>query len=242
VNIDYRITSLGAFTGFDFTVTGSRIGDGTKLLVSYSYTQNQRITFDTLQQTVNGSLSLAEGKYSLSASFTQTDQTLVSGEANTQSLTSSKVLNVIASMDIRNTHSSLTYEYSDSNLNSYQYVEGAFWSNHYFGWNTLNFLVRDRYTMYGATSFNNTGYDENLLVVNADFSRNLRRYGTLMARVSYSHSTSASTNRDEGSLEGRYHRIIGKFSMEAIVRGNLRDTNGNMLWDELFQLRLIRTF
>ena len=161
VNSDYRIIQIGAFTGFDFSVIGSRITDGQRLLVTYQYNVDASVEYRRSAHGGGGAITFQEGTYQLYASVSQSTQEITSGQEGILRPTDSLDFALGATRNKNGNYANVVYVSSDSTQIQSQYIEGTFRLTRYFAESSLNAQAKDRQSWFGATSYNPVAYTEN---------------------------------------------------------------------------------
>jgi hypothetical protein len=242
VNIDYRINHVGPFTGFDFSVIGSRITDGQKLLVTYQYNVDASVNYSRSAHGGGGTITFFDGTYQVYANISQATQETASGQTAILLPSSSMDYSIGSTRNKNGTYTNLVYMKSDSDQVKTQYIEGTFSISRYFEESSVNAQAKDRQTWYGVTSYNSSAHTENQLSLSADYSRNVFSNGVLTLRTMYFRFVSAKREQNDVVLESMYRWGVGKFFLEANGKVQFRSSDGDKALDNQIHLRVTRSF
>lgn len=238
---DFRIITNGPFTGFDFSVIGSRILEGTRLFVTYQYQVDASAKYQRSSHGGGGAITFYDGTYQLYANISQSTQEISSGQPGIFRPGSSMDFLFGATRNKNGIYANLEYVNSDSEQIKAQHVEATFRLTRYFEGSSLNAQIKDRQTWYGATEFN-TSHSENQLSLSSDYSRNVFNNAVLTLRAFYFRVVDANRERNEVSLESIYRWGGGKLFVDASGKVQFRDTDGNQALDNQIHLRITRIF
>ncbi len=238
---DYRIIQNGPFTGFDFSVIGSRITEGKGLLVTYQYNVDASVNYRRSAHGGGGAITFYEGTYQVYANISQSSQEISSGQTGILRPSSSMDFLLGATRNKNGTYANIVYANSDSDQVKNQYIEGTFRLTRYFEGSSVNAQAKDRQTWYGVTSYNAEAYTENQLSLSSDYARNVFSNGVLTLRATYFRVVDANRERNDIVLESIYRWGYGKFFLEASGKVQFRDTDGDKAMDNQFHLRVTRT-
>jgi len=144
-DIDYTVdTNLGRIQ----VTPGGGIAPGTLLLITYTVRYDASIKYATDTLTLASSLSLKEGKYTLSGTLTDQTQSLISGQTQ-NSLRNTRVGQVrFKGVYLPDQSYSLVYEDFYSTQSSYRFTEGLWQYKHQYPQVGLFLQARERYTIY----------------------------------------------------------------------------------------------
>jgi hypothetical protein len=238
---DYRIIRLGAFVGIDVNIPASRLVDGTRVVVTYSYTTEPHARYTTSLRSLSGGVGI-KGGYRVFGSFSQTEQSYSEGEAKDGS-EDSRSYSLGVSRTVGQMFASLVYANQDAPQFSRQYLEGVFRSQHYIRETILQFQVRDRYTTFDQESGEGGRQNENRFSLSANGSRRLFRNGRMMLSVQYLNVRGDTANLDGLNIEGDYRWQRGRLALAANASTGYRDYDGDRnVWESRLYLNLSRAF
>jgi len=241
-NSDYRLIKIGAYTGFDFAIIGSRITDGQKLQVTYSYKVDANENLRTSTDAGSALITFLDRVYSINANFAMTTQMNASGQTAVSNSNSSLSYTLGVTRNKNGTVATVVYGKNESEQLKSQYVEGTFRVARKFEEGSANAQISDRHTWTGATSYNTKATSQNSLTLNVDYSRNIFTKALLTVRASYHRSSEADRERDDIALESGFRWSEGKLLVEANGKVQYRYTDGDHALDEQLTLRLTRYF
>lgn len=238
---DFRIIRNGPFTGFDFSVIGSRITDGTRLLVTYQYQVDASVNYRRSARGGGGAITFYDGTYQLYANIAQSSQEITSGQTGIFRPSSSMDYMLGATRNKNGIYANIVYVKSDSEQIKNQYIEGTLRLTRFFDGSSWNAQIRDRQTWYGATEFN-APHSDNQLSISSDYARNIFSNAILTLRALYFRIVDYNRERNEISFESVYRWGGGKLFFEASGKVQYRDTDGDKALDNQVHLRVTRTF
>lgn len=239
---DYRIIKNGPFTGFDFSVIGSRITEGKRLLVTYQYNVDASVNYRRSAHGGGGAITFHEGTYQLYTNLSQSSQETTSGQAGILRPGRSLDFLLGATWNKNETYSNILYVFSDSDQIKNQYIEATLRHTRYFDGSSINTQAKDRQTWYGVTSYNATAHTENQLSLSVDYARNVFSNAVLTLRGIYFRIADTNRTRNDVMLESIYRWGMGNLFLEASGKVHFLDNEGNKALDNQIHLRLTRTF
>jgi hypothetical protein len=211
---DYFVEQSGNQTKLTF-IGSTTISNGDKLLVSYNFTVNPNIKFETDSRSVGASLSLFRNRYNLRGSYSESEQHLLSGA--TDSLRLEKQTSYTLGADTRweRTSLSLNYNLSQSNQTQQQGFEGTATHDREFSAGTAAFQLRDAYTttqrdgvdLGGGTETTST----NTLNLSGSFKTVLFGNVASLFRTSYTHAGGSGASRDFFSVGANFNTSYRRF-------------------------------
>ncbi|HEY5512726.1 MAG TPA: hypothetical protein VIK40_03695 [Geomonas sp.] len=196
---DYFLEPVGNRTRLTFIGSPS-ISGGDKLQVTYNYTVNPSISFETDSRAVGASLSLFRSRYNLRGSYSESQQHLLSGEADSLRLEKQKSYTLGADTRWDRASLSLNYNLSQSSQTQQQGVEGTATHDRDFAAGTATFQVRDSYTTAQREGVDLGGGTEttsaNTFNLGASFKTVLFGNIATLLRTSYTHTGGSGASRD----------------------------------------------
>ncbi|WP_321367340.1 hypothetical protein [uncultured Desulfuromusa sp.] len=184
IDTEYRINIVGRRT--ELEIVGGGIVAGDTLSVDYRYRVNNSIEYSTAVHALSTSLGLFGQRYRLYGSFSQTDQSLISGVADVSPLTQQTYAQIGLDGKFDRISLGTSYLYLDSTLSTDRTTDAFI--NYLIKNNrsSLNLRLTERYT----TTQQNEGQGEssgeteerNSISFNADYRRYLRRNLTMNLR------------------------------------------------------------
>ena len=241
-NSDYRLVKVGAYTGFDFAIIGSRIADGQKLQVTYSYRVDANENLRTSNHVGSAMITFQEGTYGFNGNFTLSNQTDESGSSALSDSRRSLSYTIGATRNKNNTFANIVYGKNESEELKNMYVEGTYRVTRNFEEATVNAQISDRNTWTEATTYNRTATSQNSFMLNADYSRNIFANALLNVRASYYRFSETGRERDDIAVESSFRWGEGKLLVEATGKVQYRYTDGDNALDEQLNLRITRYF
>lgn len=156
-SINFGITTLYV-PGVDYTVDtglgsilitpGGAIVPGTLILVTYTVNYAPSIKYATDTVTLGSSLSLLDGKYLLSGTYMNQEESLLSGRSQ-NSLLNTRVGQLrFKGFLPPDQNYTITYENFDSTNSSYRFLEGLWQYKHLFSRTSLSLQAREHYEIY----------------------------------------------------------------------------------------------
>jgi|GEM_PF-1124890 len=172
VSVNNGITTVYV-EGVDYTVDknlgriqiipGGGIAPGTQILISYTVRYDASIKYATDTISLSSSVSLLEGKYTLSGTLTNQGQSLISGQSQ-NSLRNTRVAQLrFKGVYLPDQTYSAIYEDFYSSRSSYRFLEGLWQYKHQFPRVSLFLQAKERYTIYDpiGTEAGNTQLSSN---------------------------------------------------------------------------------
>lgn len=241
-NRDYRLIEIGAYTGFDFSIIGSRITDGQKLQVTYQYNVDANVNLQSSTHSGSALITFQEGTYSIGANVSQITQKNDTGQANVAEYSNSLSYTLGVTRNKNGKYVNIVYGKSDSEQLKNEYIEGTFRITRNFMESTVNAQIKDRQTWFGSTSFNATTSSQNSLSLNIDYNKNIFTNANYYLRASYYRFAEAKRERNDIALESGYKWGVGKLLVEATGKVQYRNTDGDNSLDEQLNIRVTRMF
>jgi hypothetical protein len=208
-NVDYIIDyPLGRITWIGFPLPTVP-----NLVISYTVLFDPSVKYSTDTSSISSTLSMANGKYQLSGLYYRQDQSLISGQSQLGLYNSSYAQARFQGFLDENIYS---LEFDDYNLGptKYRYLEGLWQYNHVNEGSLVQFMVKDRYSMYDATH-SSSAYNSNNFNASATYSRDLTYWSRLLLSSIFldnrgGRSGSSDAISIRASLQARFNRLTVK--------------------------------
>ncbi|UFS71063.1 hypothetical protein LPW11_02475 [Geomonas sp. RF6] len=244
VNKDYEVRQYGPQTEIYFLLPGSEIKATDRLLITYSVLVNTDISYSSSSQGVGSDLNLFDNSYRIFASWDSTDQSLLSGRADTVNLTSTEAYRFGVQKRLDRGQVTAEYSVTKSDVDKNQSISGSYQYSGVFAQGTLSFNANDRYIMTegksGTTGTTNSR-SENVLTAGGTYTRTLDSGAVLTATANYLNNR-GFIDSDNLSFGLGLRWSLRKLTMSLLSQANFRYTQGSMSTDQHLQLRLSRYF
>lgn len=244
LGVDYEIRQFGELTQLLVFIPGSEIKDGDSLLVNYTYTVNNNISYATISAGASADLSLFDDKYRIQASLDHSEQNLISGSADALSLQNTNIyrLSFIGTLDpvIYN----LDYQKTVSTTNTNQSVGGVLRYSKWAGQGLLTLFASERYVEYTATGLatSSSSSTQNIITLTGGYRRTLP--GSVVMNVSSRYTNiTGNISKDDLSLLLDLKWQRSKLMVSLISQVNFSGLGRNSLaMDEHVTLTITRHF
>ncbi|BCS53272.1 hypothetical protein [Geobacter sp. SVR] len=242
-NVDYAIRQSG-LTTLIVILPGSEINPGNALFISYSYQANPQIKYSTNSQRVGFNLTLFRNTYSLTGSWSASNQNLISGRADNVRLTND--IRYFLGFEGKYNFFSYGGEYEniDSDIDRHQTILGFVRYTKNFYRSSLALYLTDSYTVSKppisdvqlpeskVTSFSAGGTYSSLLFSTAQ----------LILTTKYINLRGDTVDRDDICLGANLRWSYGKLSLSLVSQMNWKILPGTSTADQSIRLHLIRAF
>ncbi len=210
------------------------------IVVSFTSRFDPSVEFSTNTITVSSTLSLFDNRYLVSGYFLGQNYNIISGLS--QGLYDTRIARLQFQAFLGKQTYSLIYNDYAAGPTKYQYVEGL-WQYNTTSPLAFHVLVRDRYTMYDATTIFTNQYTNNSLSVSASCSRPI--FGLAQAMVSLNfldeHDDLTGTTDSifvRGSIRSRFNKLV----VELLGSSGARIRSNTTTWDNYFRFEVQRFF
>ena len=208
--------------------------------ISYTVRFDPSVEFSADSLSLSGTLFLLNNRYMVNGYLFGQDYSLISGQAN-NGLFDTRVKRVQFQAFFERQSCSLIYSDYASGSSQYQYFEG-WWQYHMVYPIQFQLLVRDRYTMYDATS-SAAGYAINALSASASYSRDLFSRARLLLSLNFLDNRGGRQGTsDDISARASIRMRFNKLTVELLGSSSLRIGGGSTIRDDYARLEMRRFF
>jgi hypothetical protein len=240
---DYTLESDGLFTRIVPTdTTEIRVGDN--LLVSYSYLGNPQIAYSTTTQQATVSLALFNNSYRLFASWLNTAQELLKGNADVVRLNDGREYRVGFERNRPILSYGGEYDNVDADQDKHQTYQGFVRSMRNVNGGNLTLYVNDSFTNTDQASFNTNSSSTAINTFGSGGSFSTRIYGGvfMMLTGQYYNTTGDTPTRNDVSLGADFNWKYGKLDFSLLTQFNWRSLPTQTSQDEYIRLKVSRYF
>ena len=241
---EYRINVIGRRT--ELEIIGGGIVAGEVLSVDYQYRVNNSIEYSTTGHALIGSLSLFEQRYRLYGSYSETNQSLISGVVNVSPLTQQKHVEIGLEGKYERFSFGTSHMYEESTLSTDHTTEAFINCLLRKNLSHLNLRLTERYTTTqqneNSVSISEDNETRNSMSFNADYRRPLFRNTTLNLRGYVIDIRRQSRRQDDIFLGMVFESRWYKFEAQLTADVNWKIYEENSTREETVSLKIRRYF